>query len=372
MKIFFPFIGDTVGGSHVSAILLIRALKPAGYSPVVFLHQPGPLEARLRQEAIDFSSAPVPHYAPSGGRLRSLLHLCMAIPRMVGRLRQAGIGIVHTNDARSLVTWAVPCLLAGARLVHHQRTRFVVSRIPNAALALARAIITISSYNQGSLPAGFRAKAAVVLDPYETGGLAPDRAGSRQRLFGRLGLSADVALVGFVGTLQAQKRPNVFLQAAAAMLRGSDSPMHFVLYGRANSAAHQDLLRQIALLQLDGKVTVAGYVADVEAAIAGLDILLAPAVDEGFGRAVVESMLAAVPVVAADSGGHREALGADADDFLVPPDDPLALAHRALAVLAMPDRGAELGVRLRRNAEAQLSVGAHLRGVTAVYGKVLS
>ena len=46
-RVCFPFVGDSVGGSHISAAYLIRDLDPDHYEPVVVVHQDGPLRPFL-------------------------------------------------------------------------------------------------------------------------------------------------------------------------------------------------------------------------------------------------------------------------------------------------------------------------------------
>lgn len=367
MKVLYPFIGDTVGGSHVSAILLIRHLERNVVQPQVLLHQEGLLAERLRQDDIPFKCARLPFFSSTGGRLRALLHLLGGLTATVRFLRTNCIDLVHTNDARSLVTWALPSVIAGVRLVHHQRTRFSVSRIPNAAIRLAHAVITISSYNHSSLPVSLRRKAITVPDPYETDGPLPVRADARRRLLDRLGLPVGTRLIGFVGTLQEQKRPRIFLEAAAKISAVTDEPVHFVMFGRAEPSARRTNEAYAATLGIGSRLSIAGYVPDVEDAVAGLDILLAPAVNEGFGRAVVESMLAGTPVLAADSGGHREALGRFGDESLVAADDASALAERGLALLASPQEAARLGTDMQRDARSRFSAATHAKAVAEIY-----
>ena len=42
MRVLFPFIGNSVGGSHVSAVDLILRLAEAKIEPKVLLHRAGP------------------------------------------------------------------------------------------------------------------------------------------------------------------------------------------------------------------------------------------------------------------------------------------------------------------------------------------
>ena len=45
---------NTVGGSHISAITLVKTLKKHGVEPVVTIHQQGPVEDLLHEHHIPF------------------------------------------------------------------------------------------------------------------------------------------------------------------------------------------------------------------------------------------------------------------------------------------------------------------------------
>jgi glycosyltransferase involved in cell wall biosynthesis len=102
-----------------------------------------------------------------------------------------------------------------------------------------------------------------------------------------------------------------------------------------------------------------GRVPDVAAWLRRADVLVHPVRWEGFGLAVLEAMLAGVPVVASNVSSLPELLG-DAG-LLVPPDDPGALAA---AVARVP---ADLGERGRARAKAEFSVAQMAERTLAVY-----
>ena len=64
----------------------------------------------------------------------------------------------------------------------------------------------------------------------------------------------------------------------------------------------------------------------LEFLLASTDLLVSASRRESYGMAVTEALAHAVPVVATDVGGHREALGLPPGGVLVPPDDPDLLA----------------------------------------------
>ena len=53
-KIIFPFVGDSIGGSQISAIELIKILKKKKIKVDVFIHTEGPLQNYLKVQNIKF------------------------------------------------------------------------------------------------------------------------------------------------------------------------------------------------------------------------------------------------------------------------------------------------------------------------------
>ena len=74
---------------------------------------------------------------------------------------------------------------------------------------------------------------------------------------------------------------------------------------RDKSLKHE-VTRKIAEHGLASQCVLMGPRFPIEPWIMGCDMLVAPAVNETFGRTLVEAMLCGTPVVAADDGGHKE------------------------------------------------------------------
>lgn len=92
---------------------------------------------------------------------------------------------------------------------------------------------------------------------------------------------------------------------------------------------------------------------DVAAWLRRAAVLVHPVRWEGFGLAVLEAMLAGLPVVASDVSSLPELVVDGKTGFLVPPEDPAALAEAI--TLALDDTGA-LGEAGFRRARSEFSV----------------
>ena len=109
----------------------------------------------------------------------------------------------------------------------------------------------------------------------------------------------------------------------------------------------------------------------IEPWMAGLDVLVAPAVNEPFGRTLVEAMLCGTPVVAADDGGHREIIRHGETGLLVRPDDPAAFADAVASLLANPRLARAIVGEGKIEALAKYSVEAHVERIQAIYDSLL-
>ncbi|MCY2927558.1 MAG: glycosyltransferase, partial [Planctomycetota bacterium] len=79
-----------------------------------------------------------------------------------------------------------------------------------------------------------------------------------------------------------------------------------------------------------------------------VDCLVHTADTEPFGRVIIESMAAGVPVIAADGGGPSEIIERDVTGILVPPDEEASLAQAMLQMAREPAAAARLALAARR------------------------
>ena len=115
----------------------------------------------------------------------------------------------------------------------------------------------------------------------------------------------------------------------------------------------------------DGPLELLGRRDDVAGLLARADVFVHCSQEEGMGQAVVEAMLAGVPVVATRAGGVPEVVG-DAG-LLVPVRDPRALAEAVDRAL----RGEHPPVERARARAARFSVDAMVEGTLAAYRAAL-
>lgn len=297
-------------GGQVQLLHLVRGMEAAGWAPSVACPGESPL-----WKALEFL-----------GDRRVAIPVGMSA-RTTWRVRQAEVDIIaaHTSHAHTL------CSVVERPLVVHRRVDFVPSggwkyRRPEAYVAVSEVVARLLK-NAGA------DHVSVVHD-----GVAEGPAVSP---------APDGPTVLAVGACVAHKGHR-FLSEAAEQLEGVDI-----------GVAGEGPLRYPNLRYL-------GYRQDVPHLLAAAELFVHPSTEEGMGQAVVEAMLAGVPVVATDAGGLPEVVG-DCG-ILVRKGDSAALAQGIRRGLAGDHPSVDAA---RARARLSFSVDRMVKGTLAVYAEVM-
>ena len=175
---------------------------------------------------------------------------------------------------------------------------------------------------------------------------------------------SDARVLLAVCRLEPQKGVDVAVQALPQIRRRHPGAVLVVLGEGPQREELERLARELNLpVQLPGRVP------DVAAWLRRADLLVHPARWEGFGLALLEAMLASLPVVATHVSSIPEIVVDGETGLLVPPDDASALAAAVNRVLDDP---ADLGERGRDRARAEFSVARMAERTLDVYRRAMS
>jgi glycosyltransferase involved in cell wall biosynthesis len=368
VKVLFPYVGDSVGGSHVSSLILAQALPAGRYVPVVASHEDGPLSVYLESLGIVPERAPQVSYAEGSVLMRNLRR-ALAVRVLARFIIERGIGLVHTHDLRMHMIWGPAARVAGVPHVWHQRTPAGAGKHARAALK-SDALIAVSAFTASSFPTAMRAFSQIVFNPFRHVD-PPDRAAARLWICERLSLPSDSCFVCFVANLAPRKRPLIFVQAAAALAAQGFDNLYFLMLGDRRAPYDAETLAAISAAGLEGRCHLLGMQRPIDPWVAGSDLLIAPAIEEAFGRTLVEAQLQGTPVIASNVGGHCEIVTPGKTGELTPPDDPEAMAAAAARLLSDPEQAARLAQAARNSAAERFSLDRHLSQVLAIYDRVI-
>ncbi|RFS82275.1 glycosyltransferase [Actinomadura spongiicola] len=277
------------GGAERQLALLLRHLPVA--CEVAVLTRAGTVGAEIRRAGVT-----VHEIGMRGNRDLA------ALPRLVRLIRRGRYDVVHTHLYRACVYGRVAARLAGTSRVvateHSLGDGHIEGRATTRGVrVLYRATERFGSVTVAVSPTvaarlrgwGVRPGRIVVIpngvDPAEFAFDAGRRAATRQRL----GIAQDEPVVGVAGRLVPTKRFDLAVEAVARL-----DGVRLLVAGRGPM---RDPLERLArALGVADRVTFAGDMPDMPGALAAMDVLAAPSVQESFGLGVVEALAAGLPV----------------------------------------------------------------------------
>ena len=373
-RVCFPFVGDSLGGSHMSTLLLIEGLAQSRYEPVLVVHEEGPLTAHLKSRDIPCELLPLPTYAGESPNVVSIAAgMLRNVPRLAGFMRRHGIDIVHGNDFRMNLTWSAGAKLTGRPFVWHQRAMpYSSSRRWHAIDLLADHVIHISEAVARAMPTTGRTPTSIIPNPVALPQEELSREAAKAAIARELGFNSSARVIGFVGRLVRLKRADIFVVASARLARQlSAASFAFVLLGQDEEGIVSDLNDLARSMGIEKQVYFAGFQNPIERWIRGMDVLLATSEWEGFGRSLIEAMAVGTPVVAASAAGHIEIIEHERTGLLVPPNDAEAFAAAANRILTDTTLAAKLAENGRACALERYSVARHVQRITSIYDNLM-
>jgi glycosyltransferase involved in cell wall biosynthesis len=317
-RVIFPFRGAELGGSHLAAFTLATALQGSrGVRCTVLAAEGTAITAEAHRRGFDVIAS---EEAPTGAN-----HLPTDISRAPRRKRilTSALGlrrdaIVHCSDINTLRSWGVAARWAGLPVLYHHHALNRLWWPPHlASIAFANEVVCVSAATLDAVRP-FRRSAIKELNPFCLD-LKIDRASARAALIRELSWPENVRIVGWVGNFWKRKRPEFFVQTAR-QLAARDEAFRFVMFGRNGDVEAQSLHMMICNIGLEGRVILPGFRPDVSANLACLDLLLAPAPREPFGRTLVEAQMLGTPIVATSGAGHSEIIERWGGGVLAPQD----------------------------------------------------
>ena len=305
------------GGGEAQVFGLVTYLAAKGHRNDLLTHPQGELFARSQQ--LKVKSWPL--VVRNELDLRSILRL-----RRLVREERYDIVHFHTKRAHALSLWmprgeGAPKYVVTRRMDYPVAKGWYTDQLYNrkvdGVIAISRPIVALLT------EAGVDPK-RIFLIPSGVDAGRFDPAIEAERF------DSEIMVVGSLAVME-ERKGHRYLLEAARLLKQRGHRIRYLLAG--DGALKRGLEEMVETLGLSGEVRFVGFVADVPAFLAGVDIFVMPSLYEGLGVAVLEAMAAGKPVVAANVGGLAESVIDSVTGFLVPPRDSQALAE-ALAKLA--------------------------------------
>ncbi len=183
-----------------------------------------------------------------------------------------------------------------------------------------------------------------------------------------LGCPNDAWVVGCVGRLVREKAYDVLLEAFARVIQ-EERRAHLVIVG--DGPEKEALARLAGALGVGDRVNFLGKRRDVGRLLPAFDVFALASDTEGLPVALLEAMLAGVPVVATAVGGVPEVVHDGETGILAPPRDSAGLASGILSCAKNPARAQEMAARARPEVADRFSAGRYVHELVELYRSLL-
>lgn len=300
--VLFPFVGDSVGGSHIASVILIKKLKKIKIGYKVILFCSGPLEIYLKKEKIDFS------YIDKNNNYKFLkfyeivIFFLIHFFKVKKLISKNKISFVHSNDLRMHYLWSIISFFCGVKHIWHQHSPYF-SRRNILFSALSYQIVTVSKFCKSSFTSSMSRRAIIVSNPFEfvnkKENIKEINNLNRKKNF----------LITYVGKFNEQKRFLFFIELAKKILQIKKNVIFLLVIDIPNDLKNKIRNELTNVIFIKKKRYILPY-------LKISNLIICPAKNEGFGRVLIEAMIAETLVLASNSGGHKEIINDGENGFL--------------------------------------------------------
>lgn len=349
MHIIFQL--NPYGGTPVKLLYQVQGSKDKIGFSICCLRERGKLADRFEDEDVDVFALQEPNSFSLG-----------QIWRIAGLVRKQKIDIVHTHFTHANTAGRLAAILTGRPMIVSEhgiiRNTSLVARLADSCLNLftrynvSNSRATLQSVRRTTL---FRRNNMRVIyngvpdlavaPPALTSEAARLETGIRDQDFLVLGIGSHIPI----------RRWELLIQAAAE-LRKSIPNLKVIQFGEGPETARYRAL--IDALGCRAWVNFNGVTdrETIHALLPRADVVVNPAVEEGFGIATVEAMLCARPVICADAGSLSEIVVNGETGILIRPDSLDALKGAISRLNGAPEERARLGEKARAAALENFSI----------------
>jgi len=351
---------DGPGGAEVVLIELARELRRRGHTVIAVGPEEGCGWLRGRLAALG-----VERHAY---RIRRPVDP-QCLREMVGMLRGLDLDVIHSHEFDMAFYGALAARWLGVRHVITMHGSDQVMEVARRrvglrlAAALSDATVTVSEHSRDYMESKLLLARGLVGVVHNG---VPDTPGDRKATREALGLDEDEVMVLSVGNLRPRKGHATLVEAMGQLSREPGlAPWRVVIAGRGPEREY--LLRLAREQGIEARVELLGHRDDVADLQAAADVYAMPSNWEGLPMAILEAMFGACPIVASDVGGICEAVTPGQEGYLVPPQDPTALAAALRPLLADADLRVRMGEAARQRALRDFHVSTMTDAYEAYY-----
>lgn len=288
MKILFPFVGDNIGGSHLSSLNLIKNLNKKKYKTEIIIHEKGKFYKYLKVNNIRFQY----HSLKFDKNLMDFIKKPMNTIKNIIKLRRFIITnnykIIHGNDLRINFFWSLASFNC-SNFIWHQRTLIKKnSKIHIFAHFFSKYIICISNNVKNTFAYTNSNKVKKIYNSFPK---------ENKILFNKKNNKIVILLCS---KLIEEKNVKVFFQVINEFNKKKNNFNFWILGDGKLKNYYKSKFKK------NKNVKFLGFRINTKDYYRIADILVAPSLIEAFGRTIIEALNNGTYVIASNNNSFKE------------------------------------------------------------------
>lgn len=205
----------------------------------------------------------------------------------------------------------------------------------------------------------------IVRNGVDTAMFTPDRTSNELR--DKINVPPGTPLIGFVGRLEHEKGPDLFLRAIDQVHQVRPD-VHFVVVG--DGVMRNKLEEMCVHLQLDKHVHFVGWWTNTFDIYPALNLLVHTSRSDGTSLVLLEAMSCGCPAVGLAVGGVPEIIENEKTGFLAGAGDWEGIAFRIIQLLDQPDRLQSMKAAARDRVKQHFDVATNTRRIASLMSHI--
>ena len=279
------------------------------------------------------------------------------------------VDFIYANTAKANLYAVITGFFTKKKIVWHVRDNIKPTVLYKVLIRNSTEIITISRSIDDQIVSG-KQKKHLIYGGVDIKKWRP-KINPDETLINELGVPKDTRLIAQIGQLTRWKNHFDLIRAADLILQ-SEPEVHFLIIGDDLSGREKkykaELKKMVAELRLEPHLSFPGNRHNIKELLNQIDIIIHPAINEPFGRVILEAMALEKPVVAYDCGGPREIIINNETGYLVEPYDYHALANKTLALIRDRELRGRFGKAGRKRVIEKFNMERYVREMEEVFG----
>ena len=282
-KIIFPFVGDSIGGSHISSILLIKELQKKKINVKIILHKKGPLTIYLKKHNLKFEYLKIKKLPGKNFTFFNFFkNLFSSYKEIRNYLKNdKDVDIVHGNDLIINLLWSFSSFFL-KKFIWHQRT---LLKNKNSLLGIymfifSNKVICISKSVSNSLPFYLNFCKKTIYNPINFKYLKP---------------KVNIKKIFFLSKLTKNKGADLVYE----LVKDKRFIYKILIIGKGFYKQKFKKLNKINI-KFKNSISNPNSIFNINS------IVFCPSRSEGFGRVVTEAIIANSTVIASNILAHKE------------------------------------------------------------------